>query len=135
MFCPECGGSKWENLYGGSCSMRCVYCGKAIYCRDLCSDEISSDSLPVRNPIKALKLRRAYNKVPGNKERGQKNLKANEAFHRKMAEDARKAREHRRELQEQIDNPLPMELKEFEGTLEEFIEQVKKRKQNEQEEV
>ena len=130
MFCPICGGYNWEQLCGGRCSKSCVYCGKAIYCRCLFTDEdeIEEDSIPIKNPLKAAKLRRAYNKIPGNKEKGIKNTKENKAFHDEVKKNACKINDGMKELRKRMKNSKPIKFKEFDGTLEEFIKQTKKKK-------
>lgn len=126
MFCPVCGGSDFEQLFGGRCSKSCVYCGKAIYCRKLFADEIEKDSLPIKNPIKAALLRLAYNKIPGNKEKGEKNIAAIKAFRDEIAENARQITEAQKRLRD-IGRQSSKEFKKFDGTLKEFLQQIKEK--------
>ncbi|MDD2935486.1 MAG: hypothetical protein PHX25_03380 [Candidatus Pacebacteria bacterium] len=93
MFCPRCGGFKFEFLYGGLCWKGCVYCCKGIHCHeDFSHREIDKNSLPVKNPFRALWLRFLYNRIPGNKDLGKKRIKGNKKFRREQKETARKMR-------------------------------------------
>ena len=130
MFCPRCGGITRDHLFGGSCSLGCIYCGKGLYCRDRSSKKIKEESLPTKNPFKALILRIKYNRIPGNKKKGEENLKSNKAFHKKVKEDTRRFNEALRRTEIEIENmrknPPKLEIKMFEGTIEEFFEKQKK---------
>ena len=85
IYCPICGGTKFENLYGGTCSKSCVYCNKAINCRDIFTSQLEVDSIPVGNPFKAVYLRYKYNSIPGNKEKGKVNIEKNKEFWAKQS--------------------------------------------------
>lgn len=92
MFCPRCGGHKFEPLFMGLCSKGCVYCCKGIYCKDFLSENTEKDSLPVKNPFRALWLRFLYNRIPGNKNAGKRRLRENKKFRKEQKEYARKIR-------------------------------------------
>lgn len=87
MYCPKCGGSVWDKLFGGACTYKCVYCDHGINCTRVLSNEIDTDSLPIASPEKAMELRQDYDKIEGNKEKGQKNLQKNQAFYDKAKKD------------------------------------------------
>jgi len=95
MFCPQCGGIKWEQLFGGNCGRSCVYCGKAMYCRpSYRSKVLILDSIPIKNPFKALWLRFVYNMKPGNRAKGKSNIEANKAYHKEMGDKARQMKRY-----------------------------------------
>jgi len=99
MFCPRCGGIKREMLVGGWCTGGgCVYCGKTLNCFEPLTYNTIQDSVPTRNPFKALWLRFMYNCKPGNRAKGKDNIRANEDFHKKNADDARAMRTRAKEL-------------------------------------
>jgi hypothetical protein len=70
----------------------CVYCGRGINCVNPVDGEADKDSLPVRGFFKACKLRRKYNKIPGNKEKGEKRVRENKSFWDEIEENGRKMR-------------------------------------------
>ncbi len=90
MYCPVCGGKVFAQLFGGTCSQGCVYCNKAVYCRDVHSHKLEPDSYPVSNPLKAIILRLKYNRIKANKEKGQKNLSDYKKHRLEAKEDARR---------------------------------------------
>lgn len=87
MFCPNCGGRKFETLFGGMCSKSCVYCGKAVQCKDRKTGVIEKDSILTKNPLWAIILRILYNRIPGNRAKGRENIKKHEAFNRRVKEN------------------------------------------------
>lgn len=88
MYCPRCGGDKFEQLWG-NCSKQCIYCEKAIYCsQPWDKNEIDPETLPIFSKKEALKLRKEYDKFPGNKEKGEKHLKENKKFWDKVHKDS-----------------------------------------------
>lgn len=93
MFCNKCGRGVFDQVYGGSCSKKCVYCGHYLYCTDLLSRDIEDDSIPINNPVKAGLLARRYNKEnPGSKEYGKENIRK----HREAARNNRAISNHLR---------------------------------------
>jgi hypothetical protein len=99
MYCPRCGGSDLEYVFCGCREKACVYCGQGINCADPFDGEMDKDSLPVNSFLKACKLRRKYNKIPGNKEKGKKRVKENKSFWDEVEENGRKIRKGREELE------------------------------------
>lgn len=68
MYCPRCGGNEFSLILSDSISEYCVYCEKTIYN----SNDVLKD-LPIMDEKKAQEIRNEYNKIPGNKEKGEKN--------------------------------------------------------------
>ncbi len=99
-FCPVCGGSVFDVLVGGRCSRGCVYCKKAIYCKELFSDKIEGSSLPIKSLIKAIFLRFKYNRNPENKKNGEENLKKHKEFLKEIRNNARRIKEAQRKAEE-----------------------------------
>jgi len=127
MYCPRCGGRKFAQLYGGNCSKACLYCDKAIYCRDVFAGKICKDSVPVINPFKAIMLRVMYNKNSDNKERGKKNIKEHEVFYKKTKEHTRLLRRLLEKAQGALDGQRAIKITIYKVATEELGEQMKKK--------
>ena len=62
MFCPLCGGVRFEQLFGGRCSERCSTCGMAVDCLKMFEDILDESTRKLTNPVKAMARRRAWKK-------------------------------------------------------------------------
>lgn len=111
MYCPSCGGSIFDALFGGACQKGCVYCGKGINCCELFSEEIDEKSKTIRNPFKAIWLRYLYNRKPWKKEEGKKRVEENKKFYKKMAEEGHRHKQFMENLENYMRNPPPINIR------------------------
>ena len=81
---------------GGRCARCCIYCCKTLYCRDIFDDSIKEDSLPIKNPFKALYLRFIYNMDAKKRKDGKQRVEAQKKFEKEMKETARKMHSRRK---------------------------------------
>lgn len=127
-FCPRCGGTIWSQLYGGDCGKICVYCQKAMYCSDATTGKMLKDSLPVKNPFKAIMLRMCYNAIPGNRKSGKLRLKNHQEHVKESKEFVRRYNESKKRLEQALEGAKPLRYEVYEGSIEEFFEKRKQKK-------
>jgi len=48
LHCPKCGHDEFRDLFGGKCELACGRCGYACNCRDPFTDELQSETVPLK---------------------------------------------------------------------------------------